>query len=198
MKNIIFDFGGVLIKGNAISSLNKFNINEEELNELKRFFSDYEKLDKGKQTLGEKFNECNFSYEISLKYKDLLINYYKYREVNMDLVELIYKLKNRDYKVYVLSNNPHEAFNYYSSNPLFKAIDGFIGSCDYGKVKDDGELFDVILSKYNLDPSECYFIDNKKLNIDMAYKHGIIGYQFDENEDINKLYTDMRNNGIII
>ena len=196
MKNIIFDLCGVLIKSNASSILKKFNVSDEDYKILSKFFSNYEKLDKGEQTLEEKFNECNFSIEISNKYKDILLNYYKYRELNMDLIELVNTLKQNNYNVYVLSNNPKEAFSYYISNPLFKNIDGFIGSCDYGAVKDDGKLFEVILDKYNLNPNECYFIDDRKLNIDMASKHNIKGYQFNELDDINNLYEDMRKNGI--
>ena len=69
-------------------------------------------------------------------------------------------------------------------------------SCDYHSLKRDGLLFDILLDKYNLDPSECYFIDDRIVNVNEAKKHNIKGFVFDN--DVDLLYEDMRNNGIDI
>lgn len=129
-------------------------------------------------------------------YKDKLINYYKYREIDKELLELISKLKLNNYNVYILSDNNKEAIEYYESNNLFDSIDGYIISYEYNKLKRDGILFDILLNKYNLNPNECYFIDDLEININEAKKHGIKGYLY--NNDINDLYDDMVNNGIDI
>ena len=62
--------------------------------------------------------------------------------------------------------------------------------------KKDGVLFDILIDKFNLNPSECYFIDDMKVNIDEAFKRNIKGFVFDNN--IELLYEDMRSNGIDI
>ena len=129
-------------------------------------------------------------------YKDKLINYYKYREIDKELLELISKLKLNNYNVYILSDNNKEAIEYYESNNLFDSIDGYIISYEYNKLKRDGILFDILLNKYNLNPNECYFIYDLEININEAKKHGIKGYLY--NNDINDLYDDMVNNGIDI
>ena len=129
-------------------------------------------------------------------YKDKLINYYKYREIDKELLELRSKLKLNNYNVYILSDNNKEAIEYYESNNLFDSIDGYIISYEYNKLKRDGILFDILLNKYNLNPNECYFIDDLEININEAKKHGIKGYLY--NNDINDLYDDMVNNGIDI
>lgn len=129
-------------------------------------------------------------------YKDKLINYYKYREIDKELLELISKLKLNNYNVYILSDNNKEAIEYYESNNLFDNIYGYIISYEYNKLKRDGILFDILLNKYNLNPNECYFIDDLEININEAKKHGIKGYLY--NNDINDLYDDMVNNGIDI
>lgn len=198
MHNIIFDLGGVLLKDKPVSILKKFNVNEADYNQLINFFENWEKLDLGQQSLEEKFLECNFPDYISFKYKDILLKYYEIRDINIDLIDLINKLKNNNYKIYILSDNNLEAFNYYKNNELFNMVDGWVVSCDYNSTKSDGKLFKILLDKYKLKPEECYFIDDKQSNIDIAFKYNIIGYKYDENSDIMKLYKDMRDNNIKI
>ena len=198
MKNIIFDLGSVLIKNRAISVLDKLDIDDNTYNELQRFFNDYLELDLGNISLEEKYNNCNFSNEINNKYKDYILHYYEYREYNMELIDIINKLKNNNYNVYVLSDNNQESFDYYKKNALFKNIDGWTASCEHGAIKEDGKLFEVFLNKYKLDPKECYLIDDKETNIIEANKYGIKGFIFDENKDISLLINDMKDNGINI
>lgn len=198
IKNIIFDLGGVILKETPISILKDRNINNDIYNELKKFFLNRTDLDLGKITLEEKFNNCNFKEEIKSKYKDLLINYYKYRTINMKLINLIDSLKRNNYNIYILSDNNREAYEYYKNNPLFKNINGFVISCEYHTLKKDGVLFEKLLEKYNLNPKECYFIDDNKINLLSAKKYNLKTYLFNEKDDINLLYNDMRKNKITI
>ena len=198
IKNIVFDLGGVILKRNPVSILDKFDVCDEDYKELTRFFSDGKRLDLGEQTLQEKFIECNFSNDISLKYKDILLNYYEYRDFNLELAELVKKLKNNNYKLYVLSDNSLEATAYYFKNPLFTYFDGCIVSCHYGVMKWSGELFEILFDGYNLVPRESYFVDDNPANIDIAHKYGMKWYIFNENENIANLHDDMRSNWIEI
>ena len=198
MKNIIFDLGGVLTIGKPYSILDNLNLDSDTYNDLKRFFEYYRELDLGNISLEEAFNNCNFAEDIKTKYKDYVINYYKHRIFNKELFDLIKRLKMNNYKVYILSDNNREVANYYQSYELFKDIDGGVVSCDYGTVKRDGTLFDIILDKYNLKPEECYFIDDNEINVKVGEEHGIKGYIYSINDSIDKIYSDMRSNGISI
>ena len=198
MKNIIFDLGGVILKNKPNSVLKNLNVDENIYNNLLKFFSDWDKLDLGEETLEDKYNSCNFPKEYDYLYKDTLINYYKYREIDSRLIDCIKKLKINGYKIYILSDNNKECYEYYKNNNIFKDIDGWVLSCEYHTLKSDGKLFDIIIDKYNLNPSECYFVDDKEILVDEAKSHGISGSIFSTNDDINKLYNDMRNNNINI
>ena len=193
MKNIIFDLGGVILKDKPISVLNNIDIDNDVYNELKLFFDNWDDLDLGEKSLLEKYNEFNFSTDL---YKDRLVNYFLYRDFNMDLISLLGVLKSKNYNLYVLSDNNFDAYDFYKSNDLFKDIDGWVMSCDYHTLKKDGVLFDILIDKFSLNPSECYFIDDRKVNIDEAFKRNIKGFVF--NNDIELLYEDMRSNGIDI
>lgn len=196
MKNIIFDLGGVILYDKPISILRDFDIDKDTYNELYIFFNDQKELDLGKKTLEEKYSECNFSETINNKYKDILLNYFKYRKINLDLINMINKLKENNYNIYILSNNNYETYNYLKNHDFFKNIDGWVVSCEHGVLKEDGKLFNILIDNYNLNSSECYFIDDKIENIKEAQKIGMKGFLFDNN--IDDLYQDIRNNGFDI
>ncbi len=191
MKNIIFDLGGVILKGASFSVLDGIDIDSGIYTELRKFFDNWDDLDLGEKSLLEKYNGFNFSTDL---YKDRLVNYFLYRDLNVELLDKMNVLRNNGYKVYVLSDNNVDASRYYKDN--FKDVDGWVVSCDYHTLKRDGLLFDILLDKYNLDPFECYFIDDRKVNVEEALKHNIKGFVFNGDNDL--LYEDMRSNGIDI
>jgi len=196
MKNILFDLGTVALKGHAADILNKYNIDDKDYNKLLTFFKDTNNLDLGNESLEEKYNRCNFPKEFDTLYKDILINYYKVRDINLDVIDLINKIKENGYTLYVLSDNNKEVYEYFKNNELFKSFDIWVMSCNEKAVKKDGKLFDVLIDKYKVDPKECYFIDDNIINITEAKKRGFNTYLFDEDQDIKFLYNDMKMNGI--
>jgi len=189
MKNIIFDLGGVILKGKASSVLDKLSTTEEEYNTLLKFFDDWYKLDTDFQTIEEKFDSCNFSEEIINKYKDKLLKYYELRDLNKELLDLIKELKKNN-KVYILSNYNRVAALYYKSLDGLKDLDGYVFSYEYKLVKPEEELFQIFLDKYNLKKEDCYFIDDTLDNINIAQSIGINAHQFIGNEDLIKYFKD--------
>lgn len=195
MKNIIFDLGSVIIKDKPISVLDDLDIEKNIYDKLKLFFFNLDELDLGYKTLLEKYNEFNYSIEFDT-YKDRLVNYYLYRKIDMDIINLLNTLKMNKYNIYILSDNNIDAYKYYKNNELFKNVDGWVMSCEYHTLKKDGKLFDILIDKYHLNPNECYFIDDKNENIVEASKHNIKGFVF--NNNINLLLDDMKKNNIKI
>jgi len=66
---------------------------------------------------------------------------------------------------------------------------------DLGGVLTIGKPYTVL---DNLKPEECYFIDDNEINIKVVEEHGIKGYIYSINDSIEKIYSDMRSNGISI
>ena len=194
MKNIIFDLGGVILLGKAKDVIDKLNVNEDEYNELIDFFSNWNDMDTTDTSIEEKFNSYNFSDSIKSKYKDKLLKYYELRDVNKNLINLIKELKKNN-RVYILSDNNKDASNYYKTIDGLNDLDGYVFSYEYKTIKKDGKLFDILLEKYNLNPSDCYFIDDTKENIEVANSKGINGILYEENDQ--EIINYFKERGII-
>lgn len=96
-------------------------------------------------------------------------------------VPLIQDLKNRGYKVYYLSNWSswtHDLLLQAGKFNFLKLMDGGVFSYDVGCRKPDPEIYEVLLKKYNINPKESIFFDDKEKNIKTANKLGINGVVF--------------------
>lgn len=96
-------------------------------------------------------------------------------------VPLIQDLKNRGYKVYYLSNWSswtHDLLLQAGKFDFLKLMDGGVFSYDVGCRKPDPEIYEVLLKKYNINPKESIFFDDKEKNIKTANKLGINGVVF--------------------
>lgn len=157
IKNIIFDLGNVILNDKPSIVLNKIKINSEERKLIENeFFSNWNELDLGNITLEEHLQKCNISIVLKENLKEILTRYYKYRDFNIEVIELMNKLKNNGYQIYVLSNNNKQAYEYLLKLPMFQCVDGWIVSCNYHIMKPDSRLYEILLDKYNLISKESF------------------------------------------
>lgn len=198
IKNIVFDLGNVILTGNAESVLKRLNINTELREEIKnKFFNNFSNLDLENETIEEHFNNSNLSSEINDEIKYFLLNYYKFRDLNKEIINLIHDLKNKNYSIYILSNNNKEAYNFVKQLPEFKCIDGWIVSCDYHLVKPNKEIYLKLFETFNLKAEECFFVDDKEKNIKAGQLLGMSGHVLDyEKDGIDELVKDLKANGV--
>lgn len=198
IKNIIFDLGNVILKDKPSIVLNKIKINIEDRKLIENeFFSNWNELDLVNITLEEHLQKCNISIVLKENLKEILTRYYKYRDFNIEVIELMNKLKNNGYQIYVLSNNNRQAYEYLLKLPMFQCVDGWIVSCNYHIMKPDSRLYEILLNKYNLISKESFFIDDKKENVERAKMLGMNGYILDYKRDgVNELIKAMKRNNI--
>lgn len=200
IKNIVFDLGNVLLKGHSSIVLEGLRLPDEMKQNIKtEFFSNCDDLDLGKESIKEHFDKCKFNYNIDDSIKEILVNYYEYRPFNDEMIELMNKLKQNGYMIYILSNNTREVYSYLKGLPWFKCIDGWIVSCDYQVVKPYKEIYIKLFEIFNIKPEECFFIDDKKENIETAKLLGMNGFVLDiENQGIDCLVEKMKEQNINI
>ncbi len=195
IKNIVFDLGNVILKGSPNIVLEQIKIDKKQYESIKNdFFNDWKSLDLGESTLREQLEKCKFDFEIDSEIEEKLLHYYKYRPFNVEILELIKELKNKGYKIYILSNNNKEAEKYLLEIPDFKALDGWIFSCDYQIMKPDSKIYNILFETYNLKPEECFFIDDSRKNIETGNKLGMAGFVLDcEHNGIAELRKELKN-----
>lgn len=195
IKNIVFDLGNVILKGSPNIVLEQIKIDKKQYESIKNdFFNDWKSLDLGESTLREQLEKCKFDFEIDSEIEEKLLHYYKYRPFNVEILELIKELKNKGYKIYILSNNNKEAEKYLLEIPDFKALDGWIFSCAYQIMKPDSKIYNILFETYNLKPEECFFIDDSRKNIETGNKLGMAGFVLDcEHNGIAELRKELKN-----
>ena len=88
--------------------------------------------------------------------------------------ELVHKLKEQGYKVYLLSNYSEELFKKHTEYADFmNDIDGLIVSYMIHKAKPDRAIYEALCEKYRLEPSECLFFDDRLENVQAAVNYGM-------------------------
>jgi len=178
IRNIIFDLGNVLISFRPAEYLEKNNYPEKIRNTiLKDIFGSREwlLLDNGNITTGEAIDSITKKSE--LKKEEIAFIFNKRTEIMFPLeynVRMLPGLKKQGYKLYYLSNFPSDIFEEIkTSYYFFGHFEGGIISSDIKHSKPDPEIYRILLSKYNMQVSECLYIDDIESNIKAAETIGM-------------------------
>ncbi len=185
IKNIIFDMGNVLIKfdGNKLLTSKIADENDCKLIMDELFKTgDWIKLDYGKLRESELADlVCpRLPSHLREPVRDALVTWYKNLELIPESYDLVKELKDLGYKVYLLSNAGYSLEEDYRHDiPAIGLMDGRMISALEGVIKPYDEIYQRLLSKFDLKAEECFFIDDLVPNIEGAKKNGIIGHIFD-------------------
>ena len=196
IKNIIFDFGNVLLEWNEDKIVTNYSSKKEEQEILKKviFKSDeWFMLDDGSMNYQEAISVFKEKLPINLKGKveEIMSTWYKKMPINQDICNLIKKLKEKNYKIYALSNTHVPVYEYVKNSEIGKYFDGFLISAIEKMMKPNEEIYYRLFEKFELVPQECFFIDDNEKNITASRKCGMEGYIFDIN-NFQKLKDELR------
>lgn len=182
IKNIIFDIGNVILNFNVDDVLQKFTSDRNE----QKFILD--NIINSPEWLGNALidtgyitrenaieivkDRTNHVYDNLIT--DFWYNYNNFAKVDENVLNLIKKLKNNNYKIYLLSNiNPY-TYEFVEKSGLFELVDGYVLSYQEHKVKPFLSIYMTLLERYTLIPSESVFIDDNQNNITTGNSLGII------------------------
>ena len=110
----------------------------------------------------------HYENEIKMYYK----NHRKMiRGIFEESIEVLRQLKDKNYKCYVLSNWSAETFEGIPIDyPFMQLFDGLLISGEDKLIKPDRAIYELAKKRFNLDPEETVFIDDKLENIEAAQK----------------------------
>ena len=105
--------------------------------------------------------------------------------------ELVRDYKQRGYGVWGLTNWSAETLPLVRDDyPVFKLLDGYVVSGQEKVVKPDARLYRILLERFGLKAEECVFIDDNPANTAGAEVVGIRGIVF---HDASQLRIDLDN-----
>lgn len=180
IKNIVFDLGGVLFDFNPLEYMELMGFNLEQGQFYQNLIwnsEEWKMLDLGKISYQELINSlCNRNPQYAKDLEYLLknrTNKYILRQNNKN-TKYLKELKKLGFRIYFLSNVSVGDLEYNANNfDIFNFINGGVYSCLCGFGKPSDEIFQKLLTTYNLKAEECVFIDDAKINCEGALKNGI-------------------------
>lgn len=200
-KNIIFDFGGVILNidyrltENAFAKLGLKDFasiysKANQANLFDAFETGHLKPEQFRNEMRKYIRNYVSDLQIDTAWNSMLIDLPKER------VELISSLK-KNHKVFLLSNTNEIHFSSFSSN-MQKEFGGNIFKEVFHKAyfshlvkmrKPNSEIFEFVLKENNLTKEETLFIDDSVQHIEGARTVGLSAHHLQKNETIIDLFT---------
>ncbi len=190
IKNIIFDFGGVVMDWNPRYFFKDYfkddekmefflkNIAEDEWNaeqDRGRTLAEGTEIQVAKFPDWEKEIRAYYDHWSTMLKSDIPQN-----------VEVLRRLAKTEYQLFGLTNWSHETFPYALENyDFFELFDGKIVVSGQEKlIKPNPEIWKVLLDRYAIKAEESVFIDDNFKNIEVAKSLGFLTIHITENTDL--------------
>lgn len=141
----------------------------------------WEEFDKGLMTTEEIIERFaasapEYKKDIAQIYENMgdIVRLYDYA------IPWIQDLKNRGYKIYILSNWSKPAYddNLDTNLRFLNLVDGAVMSFREGIIKPDEKIYELICSRYDIDPKRAVFLDDNAANIEGARAFGLNAIHF--------------------
>lgn len=199
IKNIIFDFGGVLVDYNSHRIFDRYFGDESKAEWFRNnvILNDLVKhLD-----IGEDFDECIKKAQETYPDYSEAISLYDSCYYEMDggevsgMYELLSTLSTNGYEIYGLTNWSYKVYKIIKEHPIFSLLKGYVISSEVHMLKPDSNIYIHLTDKFSINPEECLFIDDKIDNVKGAETVGMSGVRFISSQQLKE---DLRNLSIKI
>ncbi len=196
IKNLIFDFGQVMIKYQPTLMAAKYFDSEEDERKVCEVLFDrlyWDRLDDGSITDGEIIEAAKA--RLPERFHAVLPTVYYNWIYNLPEVEgmnaLVADARNKwGAKIYLLSNISEYFADNASEIRALRHFDKCFFSAKMGLTKPDPEIFLTVCRDVGIKPEETLFIDDSEKNIKGAKRAGLRAYLFDGNVRALSMYLD--------
>lgn len=202
MKNtIIFDVGNVLLEYRWLEALMEAGVTDEDIaSKAGRAIFDkkWVEFDAGILDLDGICEELGKEFpDIADNLREFIVRGERMVIHRPEVWEKVHILKEKGYKIYLLSNYSDYLFNLHTKGCSFMDdIDGRLVSYEVHMVKPNRDIYEELITRFNLNPSDCVFLDDREENTETARKVGIEAITIISREHINEVLTDFIENGV--
>lgn len=187
IKNLIFDFGKVLVDYNFSHIIDPLFDNEADKKEFYAFFASLDfvnELDREVtpflEIIQKKQKEYpKYTYQLQVFF-DRYVDFVTGEVPGMK--GLLTDLKGQGYKLYGLTNWSSKVHEVMKNYEIFGLLDDQLISSEEHLIKPEPEIYERLLEKFDLKAEECVFTDDKAINVEAAIKVGLQGIVFHDAE----------------
>ena len=196
VDTMVFDIGNVLIRFAPDDFLERLFPGDEGKQQemLARVYKGpyWLNFDRGTMTYAQAAKllaaECGGTYE---EYMHALLGWIELKTPIEEGWRAAQRCRRAGKKLYLLSNYPQQGYERLREkfaelfDPLF---DGGVISCYVHQIKPEKEIYQTLISRYELDPQRTLFIDDTLCNIEGAMKMGIHGFHLHESGMLDRFF----------
>lgn len=201
IRNIIFDMGQVLKKYDPYACITPYVENREDAERIYNscFASpEWQRLDAGTIRYEDALAvwKKRIPERLAGNLESIIDNWDRYLPDLPETCDLVRRLSEKGYRLFLLSNVSVRFDRIRKSFPALEFMSGAVLSAYEKVTKPDRRIYEILLERYHLNPTESVFIDDVQANVDGAESVGIRGIRFDG--DVKNLISCLSKLGVSI
>ena len=184
MKNVIFDFGMVLVRFDPDYMVGQYVSDPDDAALLAAVVFDrayWDRLDAG--TITDEMVLMSCCKRLPQRLWSAAVKIYHNWIYNIPPIEgmeaVLADLKARGVRCFLLSNISRYFAAHSLENPIIRQMDDCVYSAECGLQKPDPAIFVHACTRFGIDPADTWFVDDRAENVVAAESVGIRGYVFD-------------------
>ena len=179
IKNFVFDFGKVLVNHDLQPMLRHyFNGDTAKMEQFYNLLSNRDFIDLCDRGIVPFEEMIELAINNNPEYSDAFMYF---RDNYLDEItgevegmrDVLQRLKSAEYKLYGLTNWSKTIYKVMEKFDIFQMLDGWVISCEEHYIKPEKEIYIRLFDKYNLNPAECIFTDDRIANVEGARAVGM-------------------------
>ena len=201
IKNIVFDFGGVIVDISREQAVGRFEeIGFERADEMLGVYKQegiFLELEKGTLSREDFYAELKKLSGKNITDKQIDYGWLGFiLPIVQERIDFLLELRKK-YKTFLLSNTNPIIMDWARSpqftpagKPVSDYFDKLYLSYQMKSIKPDREIFEKVIADAKINPAETLFIDDGKANVETAAELGFKTYQPGEGDDFRFIFDE--------
>lgn len=184
IKNLVFDFGKVLVDYDFPMFYRRYIGDEGKLEKFTLLFENEEMfrtLDREVRPFAETMESLiaeHPEFEREIRIFDRQFSEIVTGEME-GMRDLLLQLKKEGFRLYGITNWSSKVYPIMEQYPIFRLLEGQVISSEEKLLKPEPEIYLCLCERFGLTPSECLFTDDKAENVEGARRVGMAGIVFE-------------------